>query len=247
VVLGNPRIGCDESIRNGFLNRELRNYSRGSADHTEYRRLAGRERIRDFDDHGNSELRDKQMPPISATQKPLDPNLYTRITAPPAPMPPGNMAWQPTYNSQMRCLVPPSNFTPDSSQQFYRGSSLPQFRAFAPTPLSGAGGTSGGGSTTIIESSGSSSSETNNYYPTVQLSISSASVTTPVISMGGVFAGSVTLGHSYQVVSIASSAAARIRLYGTSTAQTLDLGATFQRESRVRYSTRNTDGSNVRI
>lgn len=164
------------------------------------------------------------MPPIEATQKPL-PTNYVRVS-PSSPMPPANQPWQPAYNVNQRCPVPPSNFTPDTAQQFYRGNTLPQFRAFAPSPLnSGAGSTTGGGggTTTVIESS--SSSVTNNY-PTVQLSVKSASLTTPVLSQGQAYAGLTAVAASYILVGVSASSAARIRVYATATAQTLDISRT---------------------
>src|SRR5580692_8952491 len=77
------------------------------------------------------------MPPLADRTQPLDTKAYTRAPAPSGPMPPANPQWTPPYNANMRCPVPPSSFTPDASQQFYRGNTLPQFRAFSPQNLTG--------------------------------------------------------------------------------------------------------------
>jgi hypothetical protein len=137
----------------------------------------------------------------------------------PNPAPPPVQPWGPTYNPQMRCPVPPSPFTPDSSQQFYRGNTLPQFRAFALPPLTGVVSSAGSGgitNTTVIQQGGSTTPIS------LTLKPQTASLTTPVLSQGQTFTGSVSAASAYLVLGMASTAASRVRIYSTQTAQTLD-------------------------
>jgi hypothetical protein len=157
------------------------------------------------------------MPPISTRQGPLDANVY-QPSAPTGPMPPANPEWQPRYNANMRCPVPPSPFNTDSSQQFYRGNTLPQFRAFAPSTLTGATGTGSGGSVT-----NTSVTEQNSTTNTVTLTPKTASSTTAVISSGQNFTAVVPMARMFALQTVTASGAARIRVYATASAQTTDL------------------------
>jgi len=162
------------------------------------------------------------MPPLNQRQEPLDSNAYTRVSPPPPPATPN---WQPGFNANMRCPVPPTSFTPDTSQQFYRGNTLPQFRAFAPATLTGITGSAGSGSTitNVTETSSGSSSTTTT---TVTLTPKTASVTTAVISSGQNFTGILQTSRMFAIQSVTASGAARIRVYATAAAQTADLSRT---------------------
>jgi hypothetical protein len=162
------------------------------------------------------------MPALSNRQEPLDPEVYSRAPVR-APVPPADPEWQPRFNANMRCPVPPTNFNTDSSQQFYRGNTLPQFRTFSPNTLtgtSGAGVSGGGSGTTTIVQQGSSTTTT------VTLTPKTASVTTAVISFGQNFQGILQTSRMFAIQSVTASGAARIRVYATAAAQTADLSRT---------------------
>jgi len=100
----------------------------------------------------------------------------------------------------------------------YAGGKIPQTRLFNP-PQQGVGG--GSVSETVnISSSGSSSGggSSNNLLPSAQVVLK-----TPTLPPGNRFTGSFTMAESFQLLSAASSAACRIELYGTATAQAQDL------------------------
>lgn len=161
------------------------------------------------------------MPSLNSRQSALDPNVY-QPSAPSGPMPPGNPEWQPRYNSNMRCPVPPTSFTPDSSQQFYRGHTLPQFRAFTPGTLTGTSASGGGGTTVnnVVQTGGSSTTTT------VSLTVKTASVTTSVLSPGQNFTGVISMSRMFAIQQVTASGAARIRLYATASAQSVDVSRT---------------------
>lgn len=127
-----------------------------------------------------------------------------------------NPSLTPVFPTTMRCPVPPTTFTPDSSLQFYRGGIVPQFRAFTPAPLSN--NNNAGGGTTVENSESSSSTVINN----LTLSIKSAALTTPVLNPGQSYQGQVTVSQAYILLSVAATAAARVRVYATAAAQTSD-------------------------
>jgi hypothetical protein len=116
----------------------------------------------------------------------------------------------------MRCPVPPTPFTADSSRQFYRGHSLPQYRLLVPAPLSGNNNNSSG--TTVTNATSSSSSTT----IITQLSIKSASFSTPVLTPGSTYAGVVTMSSAFNIVGLSANLPARVRLYATAASQTSD-------------------------
>jgi len=136
----------------------------------------------------------------------------------PSPTPPADQPWEPGYNPNMRCPVPPSTFTPDSAQQFYRGPTLPQFRAFAPPTLSAAVNSAGGGSITNNTTVQESSTTTK-----VTLQATTASASTAVLNPGQNYTTSLSMSRVFALLSVTSTAATRIRMYATSSAQTTDL------------------------
>jgi hypothetical protein len=159
------------------------------------------------------------MPPLADRTQPLDTKAYTREPASSGPMPPANPQWTPPYNANMRCPVPPSSFTPDASQQFYRGNTLPQFRAFSPQNLAG---TANNGSSVT----NTSVTESNATTTTVTLQPKMASVTTTVLSPGQNFTGTLTMSRMFALQQVTATGAARIRVYATAAAQTADLSRT---------------------
>lgn len=156
------------------------------------------------------------MPPLSETQRPL-PSNYMRVEKPPTPPPTLGLGQdlQPRFPVNMRCPVPPTSFTPDSSRQFYRGATVPQFRTFTLPSL--ASGAAGGGSGTSTATSTNTSTTVS-----TSLAVKNASVSTPVINPGSYYFATITLAKAWVLLSISVSSAARIRIYATAGAQTTD-------------------------
>lgn len=157
------------------------------------------------------------MPSLSQTQREL-PATYTRVSPPVLPLSPGasGPSLEPTYPINMRCPVPPTNFTPDTSKQFYRGATVPQFRTFAPSPLSGNNNSQGSTTTNNI----TESSTTTN---TVALSAKTAAVSSPVLNPGQSFFATATMSRTFSLIMVSANAAARVRLYATKAAQMSDV------------------------
>jgi hypothetical protein len=162
------------------------------------------------------------MPSLEKSTQAL-PEGYVPVN-PPAPMPPAERNLEPGPPTNMRCPVPPTSFTPDTSRQFYRGSTVPQFRVFSPQPLSGNNNTSAPSSTTVVFNSPSSSSSSTSTSTTkeVNLTAQSASIVTPVLNQGDNYFAIATLAPSYILLSASVSQAARVRVYATSAAQISD-------------------------
>lgn len=116
-----------------------------------------------------------------------------------------------------RCPLPPSNNSADSLRQWGQGTDVPVFRTSAPTTNANGGG----GGTTIINQTGSSSS--GGTTPATLPSSQNASVTTPTLAPGQTWTGTLQMAKSFIVVQVTGSAFARVELYGTKLAQTLDL------------------------
>ena len=157
------------------------------------------------------------MPPLAETQVPLPPN-YKRVekTSLPSATLGLGQDLEPRFPINMRCPVPPTSFTPDSSRQFYRGATVPQFRTFT-LPSLASGSSSGGGTATAT--SGSSSTTT---IISSGLSVKIASVVTPVINPGSYYFATITLAKAWVLLSMSVSSAARVRIYATPSAQSAD-------------------------
>jgi len=161
-----------------------------------------------------------KMPSLNEAQQPA-PENYVPVE-PHAPPPPigqaatGNLL--PRQNPNMRCPVPQTNFSADAQTQFYRGTTIPQFRTFAPASLATPASSGGGGSTTTnVVSTSSSTTEI------VQLQVTNASVTTPVLNPNQNYALSTPLSRVFLLLHLSTTSAARVRIYSTTSAQTLDL------------------------
>lgn len=148
---------------------------------------------------------------------------YSPVT--PAPQgfaPPASQTndMQPGYNPTIRCPLPPIfQATPDSLRQFYV-SNVPQTRLLsAITSGINSGGASGGNvvSSSVINTGGSNP-------PPAQLVSKQSVVTTTVLGPGQQFVGTLPgVSESFQLLSVTTSIAARVAIYGTSFAQTADL------------------------
>jgi hypothetical protein len=136
-----------------------------------------------------------------------------QTSTPPPPV--GPKVLEPGFPVNMRCPVPPTAFTPDSSRQFYRGATIPQFRAFSPAPLSSNNNSSG--STTTQNITNTSSTTT-----TVSLKAQTASLTTPVLNPGNTYLGTATLSKTFNLLSVTASNSARVRVYATQSQQIVD-------------------------
>lgn len=144
----------------------------------------------------------------------LDTSGYEPVTPPPA----NSQLEQPLLpvrDSKLRFSAPniPGSFpSSDTLIGYHMGGMIPQWRIpTAPTQTSASSSTST--AATVV-----SSSTTTNNPPVAQ----TASVATSVLSPAGQFTGVVTLAKAFIVLSISVNAAARVRLYSTAAAQTVD-------------------------
>ena len=159
------------------------------------------------------------MPTLAEARQPR-PENYAPVERPSPPIAlanhPGNLV--PVQNPNMRCPVPQTNFSADANTQFYRGNTVPQYRTFSPATLTGA--TSGGSGGSV-----STSNVTNNTTTTTTVTLKplNASLTTPVLNQGQTYATSVAFSRMFAIIRLTATAAARVRVYATSQAQTLDL------------------------
>ena len=122
-------------------------------------------------------------------------------------------------NPYQRCPLPPSNNSADSLRQWGQGSDVPRFRT--QTPPTNVGGTGG---TTVVHVgqqvvNGGSGTPGTSSLPLAQ----NASITTPVLAPSQTWTGTVQMAKSFTVLSVSGSSFARIELYGTKIAQTLDI------------------------
>lgn len=125
---------------------------------------------------------------------------------------------QPTFNPMIRCPLPPISSTPDSLRQFYTGGVVPQMRILTPPNIvPGSGGTFIESTAVIAPTVVSASSAS------TKLSATQKAITTTVLNPNDVFAGSLLLAKSFQLLQITANSACRVQLYGTALAQTLDL------------------------
>lgn len=159
------------------------------------------------------------MPPLSQMLGGL-PVGYEHIQAP--SQTPGNPAQPPEYppatNPYLRCPLPPVNVTPDSLRQFYKGGEIPQARILTPSSLSA--GPTGGSSTTTTVVTGTGSSGGSTAAPTGQ----STSIITPVLNPGQKYLTIKTIAKAFIILRVGVNSAARVELYSTAAAQTVDSG-----------------------
>lgn len=161
------------------------------------------------------------MPSISESQN-IDLAKFERTL----PTPPANFqsdqSMQPRRDSTERfnaAPIPGIIFSSsDQLRGFHLGGVVPQWRTILPPPNNNAGGSTSGGTTVVSSSSSSSSTGTNNP-PKSQ----TASLTTPVLAPAGQFMASLSMAKAYIVLFVSVNSAARVRLYSTATAQTVDL------------------------
>jgi hypothetical protein len=129
---------------------------------------------------------------------------------------------QPGYNTMIRCPLPPIfQATPDSLNQYYLNSKVPQTRFLSPlnNVSNNSGGSTGGNSAVIFSGNGGGVIP-----PPVQPTAQQAVITTNVMGPGQQFVTSFqNIGQSFQLLSVASSVAARFQMYGTASAQMSDL------------------------
>lgn len=136
------------------------------------------------------------------------------------PAPSGDQ--QPFYNAMIRCPLPPVSVTPDSLRQFFTGGKVPQVRLLSPPNTnqgSGINGTTTINQTTIVQSTSSGSGGGS----TVNLAPKTATLTTNVLAPGAKFTGVASVSKSFQLLSLSSTTACRVELYGTASAQSLDI------------------------
>lgn len=146
---------------------------------------------------------------------------YTRVVpaSPPANFEPGQSLAPPRDSTARFNAAPIPGLifsSPDQLRGFHLGGMIPQYRTILPAQNNNSG-TSSGTATSVVTSGGSSGGTSNP--PKAQ----TASITTSVLSPGGQFTGSLSMAKSYIVLFVSVNTAARVRLYSTAAAQTVDL------------------------
>jgi hypothetical protein len=131
-------------------------------------------------------------------------------------------SYQPNMNPMMRCPLPPIwQTTPDSLRQFYSSAQVPQTRLFNP-PANGVSTIAvSKRDVTLVQSTASSSGTSGTATNT---KAAQTALTTAVLNPGMMFKGVLDISKAFQLLSLASSTACRIELYGTKLAQNLDVG-----------------------
>lgn len=127
---------------------------------------------------------------------------------------------QPGYSSTMRCpLPPPLSQQPDSQRQFFTGGVIAQTRLYNPPATSN----SVTSNTTNVATTASSSGGGSGSGGSVPiLKAQQTALNTSSLPPNGRFVGSFTLSKAFQLLSLSTSRAARIQLYGTANAQSID-------------------------
>lgn len=160
------------------------------------------------------------MPSLSDALK-VDTTGYTAVSptaASPTVTSPAASDLQPTYPTMMRCPLPPI-FTaqPDSLRQFYLGNTVPQTRMLTNSNQGNSGGGGTTNTTVAVFSGGSGGTTPTN--PTQQQAV----FKTGVLSPGQSFAGTMAIAKGFQLLSVSSTNAARLEMYGSANAQSIDL------------------------
>jgi len=119
-------------------------------------------------------------------------------------------------NPNIRCPLPPVGADPDSLRQF-EGNESPKFRVLPLLPQTGGTTTVKQGGSTGTSSGGGSSSS-------VSIVAKTASATFVNIAGGGSATTSVVMSQSFQILSITANLGCCIRLYGSASARTSDVG-----------------------
>lgn len=147
---------------------------------------------------------------------------YVPVTASPQASLPPVQGLEPTLNTMIRCPLPPIfQSNPDSLRQYYQGGKVPQNRLLSAVTATIS---SGGGSGNAEVANVSVSQSTNVVPPPAVIVAKQAVITTTVLGPGAQFVGTLpNIGRTYQLISVASSVAARVQVYGTALSQTADL------------------------
>lgn len=126
---------------------------------------------------------------------------------------------QPNRGTMMRCPLPPLfQPSPDNLRAYYLKGQVPQFRIFTPPSSQSSGGAVTTTTTEVSGSSGGGGTTT----PVIAAAI--VSIKTNTLAPGASFTSTVQMSKSFQLLSLAASAAMRFELYGTNSAQTADAG-----------------------
>ena len=137
------------------------------------------------------------------------------------PVPPDQKLASLVKSAYQRCPLPASNNAADSLRQWGQGSEVPRFRTQTPpSNIGGSGGTTVNNVGEVVAGGASSSSTIVTTPPTAQ----NVSVKTPSLAPSQTWTGSIQMAKGFLVLYASVSGFARVELYGTKLAQTLDLG-----------------------
>ncbi len=119
-------------------------------------------------------------------------------------------------NPFQTCPLPQLNTASDNLRGFNIGGKVPQFRVLPPPPVEATS------KTTTITAVSATASTSSSGGSTTSPTISNASVSTTVLAPSGIWTGTVQMSKGFQIQSVNANSFARVELYGSKQAQTLD-------------------------
>jgi hypothetical protein len=122
-------------------------------------------------------------------------------------------------NPFLRSPIPPVSATPDDLRQYYAGGQIPQARILSPATIAQESAGSSVNNTTIASNISNSSTTATSKVGT----LSSASITTPVLNPNQTYQTVFSTSTTFVPLVVSVTQPARIELYATATAQTIDL------------------------
>lgn len=131
---------------------------------------------------------------------------------------PGGLENRININANRRFILPPFGADTDSVRQFLEdGNPNPKIRVWPVPPASNL--------TTIINNAASSASSDSSSSSSTSsgIAIKTATLNTGLIDVASSFVGSVAIAKSFQLISLTSTEACEIRMYGTDVVQSFDL------------------------
>lgn len=158
------------------------------------------------------------MPTLQESTQADTSNYSRSFTASVLTAAPPAVSLEPVFSSMMRCPLPlVLQMTGDTQRQFYQGSQVPQIRFLVPPPATATGGGSNTGTAFLSETTGGGGSG-----PVPSPLVPQTATSTAVLSPNTTFNGTINISQSFQLLSLTTTNAARVRLYGTLLAQTSD-------------------------
>jgi hypothetical protein len=157
----------------------------------------------------------------------VDTSGYAPVTVPPPSNAQLEQPLLPVRDSKLWFSAPniPGAFpSSDTLIGYHLGGQIPQYRIPVPPSQTGGTVTTTNFGTAII--SGGGTSTNTNTTTNLPAKAQTTSITTSILSPGGQFTGQLTMAKAFLVLQVTVNSAARIRLYGSASSQSTDLGRT---------------------